>query len=342
MQFGTVALNVAIILAFSIPGFLFIKTKLLKPEAISSFAKLLLYFCQPCLSIYSFQKVTYSGPLFLNMLIFMAISCVMQISVILLLRLIYHRKIAEAKYRIATVAPVLGNVGFIGIPLLEALLPQNPEAVTYAATFIITLNVISWTIGAYIITGDKSYIKPKKILLNPPVLTLFITLPLFFTKTVLPDVLMNFVTIPAKFTTALCMVILGMRFAAADLKKMFSEPTVYIRIYKTCRVSFVGVSGNALATRRQRHEGHHLYPLLLSFRLGHSCSERNKRLGRSNICRQYDSYVDALLHRKYTLAAFVGINYFAKTLSSSANARALCETAFFSSAVASPNVLFKS
>lgn len=231
MQFGTVALNVAIILAFSIPGFLFIKTKLLKPEAISSFAKLLLYFCQPCLSIYSFQKVTYSGPLFLNMLIFMAISCVMQISVILLLRLIYHRKIAEAKYRIATVAPVLGNVGFIGIPLLEALLPQNPEAVTYAATFIITLNVISWTIGAYIITGDKSYIKPKKILLNPPVLTLFITLPLFFTKTVLPDVLMNFVTIPAKFTTALCMVILGMRFAAADLKKMFSEPTVYISVF---------------------------------------------------------------------------------------------------------------
>ena len=231
MQFGTVAINVALILAFSIPGYLFIKTRFLKPESISSFAKLLLYFCQPCLSIYSFQKVVYSKELFINMLIFMAISCALQISVILILRFIYYRKKEEAKYRIATIAPVLGNVGFIGIPLIEALLPNHPEAVAYAAMFIITLNVISWTIGAYIITDDKSYIKPKKVLLNPPVLTLLITLPLFFTKTVLPDVLMNFITIPAKFTTALCMIILGMRFASADLKKMFTEPTVYISTF---------------------------------------------------------------------------------------------------------------
>ncbi|MBR1625432.1 MAG: AEC family transporter [Clostridia bacterium] len=228
MEFGTVAINVAIILAFAIPGFVFIKTKFLKPDAIPYFAKLLLYFCQPCLSLYSFQKVVYTKELFLNMLIFMAMSCVLQIFVILLLRVIYTKRKAEPKFRIASVAPVLGNVGFVGIPLIEALLPDHPEAVAYAATFIITLNVISWTIGAYIITGDKSFVRPKKILLNPPVLTLFISLPLFFTKTVLPDVLMNFITIPAKFTTALCMIILGMRFACADLKKMFTEPTVYV------------------------------------------------------------------------------------------------------------------
>ncbi len=228
MNFGTVAINVAITLAFAVPGFIFIKTKFLKPDSIPALSKVLLYFCQPCLSIYSFQQVVYTRELFINMLIFAALSFAFQLAAIFVLRLIYHKKSAEAKYRIASVAPVLGNVGFFGIPLLEALLPDHPEAVAYAATFIIALNVTSWTLGAFIITGDKSFIRPKKILLNPPVLTLFISLPLFFTKTVLPPVLMNFVTIPAKFTTALCMIILGMRFATADLKKMFTEPTVYI------------------------------------------------------------------------------------------------------------------
>lgn len=228
MEFGTVALNVALVLAFAIPGYIFIKTKFLTESAIPVLSKVLLYFCQPCLSLYSMQKVVYSRELFLNMLLFLGISAVLQIGLIALLRLVYHKKSDEAKYRIAMVSPALGNVGFLGIPLLEALLPQNPEAVSFAAMFIIALNVTSWTLGAYIITGEKKFIKPKKLLLNPPVLTLFISLPLFFTKTVLPAPLMNFITIPAKFTTALCMIILGMRFACADLKKMFTEPSVYI------------------------------------------------------------------------------------------------------------------
>ena len=228
MEFGTVALNVALVLAYAIPGYLFIKTKFLKESAIPVLSKVLLYFCQPCLSIYSLQKVVFSTELFLNMLLFFGMSVVLQIGLIGILRLLYRRKNEEARYRIAMVSPALGNVGFLGIPLLEALLPNDPEAVAYAAMFIIALNVTSWTIGAYIITGDKSFIKPKKILLNPPVLTLFISLPLFFTKTVLPTPLMNFITVPAKFTTALCMIILGMRFACADLKKMFGEPTVYV------------------------------------------------------------------------------------------------------------------
>ena len=228
MNFGTVAINVAVMLAYAVPGFIFIKTKFLKPESIPALAKVLLYFCQPCLSLYSFQKVVYSRELFINMLIFAGMSFGFQLAAIFVLKLIFYKKSTEAKYRIATVAPILGNVGFFGIPLIEALLPENPEAVAYAATFIIALNVTSWTLGAFIITGDKSFVRPKKILLNPPVLTLFVSLPLFFTKTVLPDVLLNFITVPAKFTTPLCMIILGMRFATANLKQMFTEPTVYL------------------------------------------------------------------------------------------------------------------
>ena len=228
MQFEFVALNVGVLLLYAVPGFIFAKTKFMKPESISSLAKLLLYFCQPCLSIYSFQKVQYSKELFLNMLLFFAISFCIQNIVLFLLKFLYSKKSEDVKFKIATVSPVLGNVGFLGIPLLEALLPSNPEAIAYAATFIIGMNITSWTFGAYFLTGDKSFVKPKKILLNPPVLTLFITLPLFFTKTNLPEILLNFITIPAKFSTPLCMIILGMRFATANLKEMFTTPTVYI------------------------------------------------------------------------------------------------------------------
>lgn len=228
MEFGSVALNVAVLLVYAIPGYLFIKLKVVKSDTIPAFAKLLLFVCQPCLSIYTFQKVTYSLELFKKMAIFFALSIALQIFMLLLLRLIFIKKYDDVKYKIANVASVLGNCGFFGVPLLESLLPDYPEAMAYAAVFIIAFNIIAWTLGAYLLTGDKRFIASKKAFLNPPVLTLFISLPLFFTQTTLPGVISNAVTILAKFTTPLCMFILGMRFATANVKELFTTPTVYI------------------------------------------------------------------------------------------------------------------
>lgn len=229
MEFGHVALNVAIMLAYAVPGYILIKCKAVKENAIGAFAKVLLYVLQPCLSIYSFQKVTYSKELALKMLLFFAICLVLQAGMLLLLRLAYSRVYnKDVRYKVATVAPVLGNVGFFGIPLLEALLPDYPEAIAYAAIFIVAFNLIAWTLGAYLLTGDKKFLVTKRVVLNPPVLTLLITLPLFFTHTVLPETLGNCITILAKFTTPMCMLILGMRFATANVKDLFTSPTVYI------------------------------------------------------------------------------------------------------------------
>ncbi len=228
MQFASVALNVAIMLAYGIPGYLFIKTKFVKEEAIPAFSKLLLYVCQPCLMIYCMQQVLCSKELFIQMLLFLALSTVLQVAAVIILHFVFLKKSDDAKYRVAKVAPVFGNVGFFGTPLLEALLPDHPEALAYASMFIISFNLLVWTIGAYFLTGDKRFVHPKKMILNPPFISLLIALPLFFTKTTLPTVLANPVMILAKFTTPLCMIIVGMRFATETPIKLFTEPTAYL------------------------------------------------------------------------------------------------------------------
>ena len=228
MQFGSVALNVLIMLAYGVPGYLFIKTKFVKEDAIPAFSKLLLYVCQPCLMLYCIQQVTFSKELFLQMLLFLCLSTAFQLFAVFALHLIFRKKSDQDRYRVAKVAPVFGNVGFFGTPLLEALLPDHPEALAFASMFIISFNLLVWTVGAYFLTGDKRYVRPKKLFLNPPFLTLFVALPLFFTGTLLPTVIANPVTILAKFTTPLCMVIVGMRFATEKPQSLFTEPTAYL------------------------------------------------------------------------------------------------------------------
>ena len=60
MSFTVALSTVGVMLLYALPGFVMIKTKLLQSSAISAFAKLLMYICQPALIIYSFIKVDFS------------------------------------------------------------------------------------------------------------------------------------------------------------------------------------------------------------------------------------------------------------------------------------------
>jgi predicted permease len=228
MQFSLTAITVLMMLVYAIPGYLLIKSKMIKPNNISGFATVLLYVCQPCLSLYSFQKVIYSKELAINMLMFFGLSALLQLFMLGMAYLLLHKKYDNPKYRIISVASTFGNVGFLGVPLLETLLPANPEAVTYSAVFIVSMNLISWTLGSYLITGDKKFVSVKKLLINPPILTLIVALPLFFTSTIIPTTIMSPITLLGKMTTPLSMIILGMRFATVKPKEIFLDTSMYV------------------------------------------------------------------------------------------------------------------
>ena len=228
-------LTVAIIMIYAIVGFCIIKFKLIKKESIPDFAKFLMYVCQPILIIYSFNKATYSNELGKTLLIalglIVAIFAVFLTTFVLLFKNKYKEKIA---YRIYTIATCFGNVGFLGVPILEAVFKEDPNALATAlaisSVFLVVMNEIGWTIGSLIISLDKKYVRLKMIFLNPSIIAIYVALPLFFLNVKVPDRLDGLVTILAKMTTPLCMVILGMRLAVTHWKIVFANYKTYIFI----------------------------------------------------------------------------------------------------------------
>lgn len=224
-------LAVAGMLIFAVPGFLFIKTKLLDETSIPNFAKLLLYVCQPCLSLYSFIQATKANINPVNVGIVFLLALVMQCLIIFLVWLALRKRFDDVNYRVTCVAGAFGNVGFLGVPLLEKLLPDSPGIVAYSAAFIVALNLLAWTLGCFVLTKDKKYFSAKKLFLNPPMLTLIVALPLFLTGTQLPAGAVDIegiVTTLGKMTTPLCMIILGMRLATVSPKDLFCDWKVYL------------------------------------------------------------------------------------------------------------------
>ena len=180
-QFKTTLIMVGIMLAYAVPGYIIIKAKAVKSDHIASFSKLLMYVCQPALTLYSFNKADFSKQLGINLLIFLGIITLVQLLFIGVFYLIFIKKMQDVRYRVTTVATTLSNCSFLGVPLLEAIFPNSPNVAVYSMMYFLSMSLLGWTLVSAIITRDKKYISVKKILINPATLSIVISLPFFFT-----------------------------------------------------------------------------------------------------------------------------------------------------------------
>lgn len=230
MSFNVTLITVGIMLLYAIPGYILIRKKLLPVESISAFATLLLYVCAPVQIVYCMQQLTYSpstvGYLGLTLLLGLLLMGGMLGAVYFFTR----KKQAQVPYRICTAAAAMGNCSFMGVPLLEALMPHYPQAIGFTSMIFIAYNILMWTLVSFIITRDRRYISVKKIFLNPTVIAMGVALVLFFARIELTGQLDDMVTLLGRMCTPLCMIIMGMRLALVPIKPMFTSRLQYAAI----------------------------------------------------------------------------------------------------------------
>ena len=221
MNFEITGLNALMLVALCLPGFFLTKANVLKEEHIKGFAVFLLYVCSPALSIYSFQQAECNMEILINIGILLLVTTFMQVLIMGIGFLINIKtyKIDGAS-RVATVAAAFGNVGFFGVPIVQALLPDHPEAMVYSAVMSVMMNLIGWTLGMFMMSGDRKHVSVKNFLINPTTLCLLIALPLFFTNTSFPKPVMNFVEFFSKMSTPTAMTVLGMRLAFVKFRDL--------------------------------------------------------------------------------------------------------------------------
>lgn len=222
--------NVLLTLLYIIPGFLCCKTKIAKAEHLSTLSAILVYVCSPCMVVASFMETERSWRMIGQILLFFVVSLAIQTVLTFILYGIFRKKFDNVKYRMLTVSFGLGNAGFFGIPIIKALLPGHPEVACFACVYIVGMNMLTFTIGAYCLTGDKKRMTLKKAFLNPPFISLIVALILYGlnVQSIMPTLLYDALILLNRTTTPLCMIILGIRLASVSFKKLFSRVYVYV------------------------------------------------------------------------------------------------------------------
>lgn len=241
MNFLLTFKSIFILLAMSIPGYIIAKTKLVKSQsAIKILSILLLYVCQPFITINAFLNTNFDKKIALNLVwiflfTFLSIIIIMGIS-----QLIFSKDKGKQNKDIYSFACSFGNIGYLCIPFLQVLTNNNTEIILYATCSLVAFNLLVWTLGSYIITKDKKYISLKKTFLNPPTLTFILVLPFFiFNINFIRFPSLNFISdafaLFADMTGPLSMLILGLKFSEMKFVEIFNDYRVYI----TCLIKLL-------------------------------------------------------------------------------------------------------
>ena len=221
-------------LFYILPGFLLGKWKKASAEHLPSLSAVLIYVCSPCMIIGAYLQMEYSPRALGNMGLFFVITLVLQIAFMGLLRLILRDKFKEAKYKVLTVASVMGNVGFFGLPIVRALFPENPEVMCYSSVYVFSMNLLVFTVGVFCLTGNKKFLSLKSLLLNPTTISTAVAIPLFIfgVGPLMAGAGLSFITdalgLLGGVTTPLCMIILGIRLTTVRFRSLFTRPIVWL------------------------------------------------------------------------------------------------------------------
>jgi predicted permease len=134
--------------------------------------------------------------------------------------------------KITEFAMIFGNIGFLGIPVLGSLFPENGEFV--ASFFVVSFNILLWVIGLGIIARKRDDIKltVKKIFINKgtvPTLIGYIVflIPALFPEFTVPVVVKSSVSYIASLCTPISMLIIGALLSTRSFKQIFGSGKAY-------------------------------------------------------------------------------------------------------------------
>lgn len=225
---------VAVLLLATVAGYFLRKSGAFTKNATTDLSKLLVYVSQPCLAVYTFMSTEYSVQKLIDVGIFALLVLGIHIIVMGAAYLILRKRSENPIYRIMTVATTMSNCAFFGIPILEAMFPNEaPDLIIYTVVWAVVMNVIGWSIGSAIISRNIKYVSVKKMLVNPALIGACVAMVLFVFEVPLATeapTLLSLITSAAKMSTPISMMVMGMRLAEMKLRDVFLDWRVYTTI----------------------------------------------------------------------------------------------------------------
>ncbi|MBN2236669.1 MAG: AEC family transporter [Bacteroidales bacterium] len=197
--------------------------KILEDSAKSVIEKLVFYISLPLLIVSKLSTLSFTPEILRNAgLVVLFAYGIMFIQLLIgkMSARIFHLERRQAV--IHSLHHMLGNIVFLGFPLLDALIPGG-EALLYAALYQLVLNTILWSYGVIQLnpdTKEKGWKQLKK-LINPNTVALSLGLMMMLLKIQFPPLIQKSFSGLGSTTLYLAMLYIGILLAQMKVKEVF-------------------------------------------------------------------------------------------------------------------------
>ena len=194
-------------------GFVCNKVKVLTRGSVKDLTNLVLYVVSPCVIINSYMR-EFDKAMLGGLLITLAVAfCSFGLNILVANLLIKDKdKAREKTLRFGT---IFSNCGYMSLPLQNALL--GDEGVFYGATFIVVFQIVVWTYGVLLMSGDVKNVSLKRIVCTPGIIGTAIGLVIFVFSLSVPKVIAQPIQYLAALNTPIPMIVVGFHLAGARL-----------------------------------------------------------------------------------------------------------------------------
>ena len=212
-------------------GFGLARVKLFSDKAPSDFSKMIVEVCNPALIICS--TLNRESTASRNDILLAVLLAVIYYAALIGLSLLIPRLIRAKKSQVTSyqLLSVYGNIGFMGIPLITAVMGNS--AVIYLSLFIIIFNLLIYTHGIGILTGKSNSEKGQfewRRMINSGTIASVIALVIYVADISVPAMANQTLQYVGQCTTFFAMAIIGMALANISAKELFSDGKLYIFI----------------------------------------------------------------------------------------------------------------
>ena len=214
--FGILMEQMGLFLFYMIVGVLLVKTHVLAKDTLETLSRFVMKLALPVMIFINTVGGVDRDSL-VHSLSVLGLAVVFYVCTFLIskgLSLLFHLKGDRASvYRALS---MFGNIGFMGIPIISSVFPE--QGMLYISVFTIIDQLVLWTLGVKLTTpGGQGSFQPKKMI-NPCTVAVVLALLMVVSGLSLPPLLHTALDKIGGTATPLAMIYLGGVFACMDVK----------------------------------------------------------------------------------------------------------------------------
>lgn len=208
-------------------GYFLFRIGILNTDADARMSKLIIYVTSPCLIFESVMELEATMNEKLTLLLVGVVIYAFLIAAGFLTAFLL--RVPENAFNTYVCLLVMGNVGFMGLPLASSLM--GTTGLAYMGILNIHFTLTAYSFGKVLMSrtsGSKSAKFRPMDVVNAATVTGVLTLIFFLLDVDIPDIVMEPISFMGQVTSPLAMIILGGTLASFSLKNMFTEWRYYV------------------------------------------------------------------------------------------------------------------